>query len=157
MPKAGFPQWIEQLSSDMAESLAHEVGLLRTIVRNMERTLIPVDPRALAFWRAQGIEVPSGDQTWKTTIRPAGHDAFNQLSECLVTLFPAVERGAKFANFQNELFTQLEAYVGCDPAAIAGADARRLTDHFNEWLKGPRFAAQGVCPMRAHALGRAAI
>ena len=106
----------------MAEPLAHEVGLLRTIARNLERTHIPVDPRVLALWRAQGNEVPSGDQTWKTTICPAGHDAFNQLSECLVALFPAMERGVNFAIFQNELFTQLEAYVGCDPAAIAGAD-----------------------------------
>ena len=86
----------EQLSLDMAKSLAHEVGLLRTIVRNLERTHIPVDPRALALWRAQGIEVPSGDQTWKTTIRSAGHDAFNQLSECLVALFPGDGTGSKF-------------------------------------------------------------
>jgi hypothetical protein len=120
----------------MAESLAREVGLLRTILRNLERTPIPVDPRAVAFWRAQGIEVPPEDQTWKTTIRPAGHDAFNQLAECLIAHFPAMERGTNFANFQNELFKQLEAYVDYAPAAIVDADAQRLVDHFNEWFKG---------------------
>jgi len=73
----------------MHARLAHEVGLLRTIVRNLERMPIPIDPRALALWRAQGIELTPGVQTWKTTIRLAGHDAFNELSECLVALVPS--------------------------------------------------------------------
>jgi len=120
----------------MAEALTQEVGLLRTIVRNLERSPILVDPGILAFWRAQGLEVPPGDLSSKTTIRPAGHDAFNQLSECLVARSQAMERGANFANLQNELFTRLEAYVSCDPAAIGDADARRLVDHFDEWFKG---------------------
>ena len=133
-PQQGFEGPEE--NSNMAELLPEEVGLLRTIVRNLERTAIPVDPRAVSFWRAQGIEVPPGDPTWKTTIRPTGHDAFNQLSECLVGHFPAMERGTNFANFQSELFKQLEAYAGWDPPAIVDADAQRLLDHFDEWFKG---------------------
>jgi hypothetical protein len=115
--------------------LQHEIGLLRTIVRNLERTPIPVDPRAVAFWRAQGIEVPPGDAGSKTTIRPAGHNAFNQLSECLMAHSEAMERGTNFPNFQTELFSQLEAFVGRDPEAIARTDAQRLVDHFTEWFK----------------------
>ena len=120
----------------MAEPLANEVGLLRTMVRNLERTPMPVDPRAVAFWRAQGIEVPVGDAGWKTTIRPAGHNAFNGLSDCLIAHSAAMERGTNFANFQTELFGQLEAYVGRDPETIGRADVQRLVDHFNEWLTG---------------------
>jgi hypothetical protein len=119
----------------MAKALAHEVGLLRIIVRNLERTLIPVDPRAIALLRAQGIEAPPRDASWKTTIRPAGHDAFNQLSECLVAHFPTMERGTNFANLQSELFNKLEAYVGRAPACIESADAQALLDHLNEWFK----------------------
>src|SRR5258706_2243807 len=137
-PSVHVPEGFEGREDNpvMAESLAREVGLLGTFLRNLERTPIPVDPRAVAFWRAQGIEVPSEDQTWKTTIRPAGHDAFYQLSECLIVHLPAMERGTNFANFQNELFKQLEAYVGCAPAAIVDEDAQRLVDHFNKWFKG---------------------
>lgn len=119
----------------MAKGLPQEVGLLRIIVRNLERTVIPVDPKAVAFWRAQGIEAPPGDASWKTTIRPAGHDAFNQLSECLVAHFPTMERGTNFANLQSDLFAKLEAYVGRDPASIECADAQALLDHLNEWFK----------------------
>jgi hypothetical protein len=119
----------------VAEALANEIGLLRTIVRNLERAPIPVDPRAVAFWRAQGVEVPPGDASWKTTIRPAGHNSFNQLSECLITHSPAMERGTNFEKFQAELFSQLEAFVGRDAETIAAADAQRLIDHFNEWFK----------------------
>jgi hypothetical protein len=85
----------------MVESLPQEVGLLRTIVRYLERTPIPVDPRALAFWLAQGIEVPPGEPTWKTTIHPAGHDAFNKLSEGLMARVKAMEREANFANLSG--------------------------------------------------------
>jgi hypothetical protein len=120
----------------MAEALTQEVGLLRAIVRNLERTVIPDDPRALAFWRDQGLEMPPGEPSSKTTIRPAGHDAFNQLSECLMERSGVMERGARFANVQNELFTQLEGYVGSDPATVVESDARRLVDHFDEWFKG---------------------
>jgi hypothetical protein len=119
----------------MAKALAQEVGLLRIIVRNLERTLIPVDPRAVAFWRTQGIEAPPGDASWKTTIRPAGHDAFNQLSECLVAHFPTMDRGTNFANLQSELFKKLEAYVGRDPASLEGVDAQALLDLLNQWFK----------------------
>jgi hypothetical protein len=121
---------------DMAEPLTHEVGLLRTIARNLERTVIPIDPKVIAFWHAQGLEVPPGGPSSKTTIRPGGHDAFNQLSECLMRRSHVMERGANFANLQNELFTQVESYVGFDPVTIAEVDAQRLVDHFDEWFKG---------------------
>jgi hypothetical protein len=119
----------------VAEQFANEIGLLRTIVRNLERTPVPVDPTVAAYCRAQGIELPSADAGWKTTIRPAGHNAFNELSECLVAHSAAVERGTNFANFQTELFSQLEAYVGRDPGSVACTDARQLVDHFTAWFK----------------------
>ncbi len=56
----------------MTEPLANEIGLLRTIVRNLERTAIPVDQRAVAFWREQGVEVPSGDAGSKTNHPASG-------------------------------------------------------------------------------------
>jgi hypothetical protein len=118
----------------MTETLANEVGLLRTIVRHLERERIPVHPEYIAFWRAQGVEVPPGDAGSKTRIQPGGHNAFNQLSECLVERCAAMERGTNFGNFQTELFSQLDAYVGREPDTIALADAQRLVDHFNRWF-----------------------
>jgi hypothetical protein len=43
-----------------------------------------------------------------------------------MALSEAMERGTNFANFQTELFSQLEAFVGRGPEAIARADAQRL-------------------------------
>jgi hypothetical protein len=94
-----------------------------------------VDPRAIAFWRAQGVEVPPGNAGSKTTIRPAGHNAINQLSECLITHSAAMERGVNFEKLQTELFAQLEAFVGRDAKTIARADMEQLVDHFCEWFR----------------------
>ena len=119
----------------MAEAFASEIGLLRTIVRNLERTPVPVDPTVVAYCRAQGIEMPSGDAGWKTNVLPAGHNAFHELSECLIAHSPAMDRGTNFANFQTELFGQLEAYAGRDPDGVGRADAQQLVDHFVDWFK----------------------
>jgi hypothetical protein len=66
-------------TSVIAEPLAQEVGLLRTIVRNLKRTPIPIDPRA----------VGRSDLEKRPSVRP-DHDAFNQFSECLVAHSPAI-------------------------------------------------------------------
>jgi hypothetical protein len=118
----------------VTEPLANEIGLLRALVRNLERTPLPVDPRAVAFWRAQGVEPPA-DAGSKTTIRPAGHNAFNQLSERLIAHSPVMERGTNFEKFQTELFGQLEAFIGREPETIGQSDAQRLVDHFSAWFK----------------------
>jgi hypothetical protein len=107
---------------------------MRTIVRNTERSPIPVDPRAVEFWRTQGLEVPQ-EPSWITTIRPAGHDAFNELSERLMARSEAMERGADFSSVRAEVFKQLEAYVGRDPAAVVEADALRIVGHFVKWFE----------------------
>jgi hypothetical protein len=125
---------VRETKPHVTESLANEIGLLRALVRNLERTPIPVDPKAVAFWRAQGVEPPA-DAGSKTTIRPAGHNAFNQLSERIIARSPAMERGTNFEKFQTELFGQLEAFVGGEAEAIGHAEARGLVDHFAAWFK----------------------
>ncbi|NKJ09019.1 hypothetical protein [Rhizobium sp. SG741] len=124
----------------MAETLAQEIGLLRTLAQNLERLTIPLDPDVEALLRAQGQEPSPGGLPSKMTIRPGGHDAFNRLCECLMRR-PMIERGASFDNLLNELFAQIETYAGRDPASIIDADAQQLVDHFDTWftaLAAPR-------------------
>ena len=117
----------------MAGSLSEEIGFLRTIAKNLERSLTPLHPDYLAIMRAQGQEPPTTSPISKTTILPGGQDAFNRLCECIMRR-PLIARGASFANLQNELFTQVETYAGRDPATIVEADARGLVDHFDTWF-----------------------
>ena len=138
----------------MAEPLANEVGLLRTMVRNLERTPMPVDPRAVAFWRAQGG--CRGDD-WKTTIRPAGHNAFNGLSDCLIAHSAAMERGTNFANFQTRAFQPVKGLCRSGPRDYWAPGRAASPRSFQRMVQRPCFAAQGLCPMRAHSLGGAAV
>ncbi len=117
----------------MAESLSEEIGFLRTIAKNLERSSTPLHPDYLAILRAQGQEPPTTNPLSKTEILPGGHEAFNRLSECILRR-PLIARGASFANLQNELFARIETYAGSDPSAIVEADARRLVDHFDAWF-----------------------
>ena len=41
----------------MDEKLPQEVGLLRKITANLQRTLIPVDPSVEAYFREHGLPV----------------------------------------------------------------------------------------------------
>ncbi|MBB3427964.1 hypothetical protein FHT85_004973 [Rhizobium sp. BK312] len=117
----------------MNEPLSEEIGFLRTIVKNLERSLIPLHPEYLSAMRAQGREPPTTSPMSKTAILPGGRDAFNRLCECFMRR-PLIARGASFANLQNELFAQIETYAGRDPTTIVEADARRLIDHFDAWF-----------------------
>jgi hypothetical protein len=118
----------------MAQAWSHEIELLRVIVRNLERTPIPVDPSVVAFWHARGFEMPPGD-TKKTNILPGGRAAFNQLAERLITHNAAMERGVNFDRFQTELFGQLEAFVSRGSETISCADVQRVADHLAGWFK----------------------
>jgi hypothetical protein len=83
----------------MDEKFPQEVGLLRKITANLQRTLIPVDPSVEAYFREHGLPVPNAAPSWKTNILPPGRESFNELSECIVARFPAMERGTKFDSF----------------------------------------------------------
>jgi hypothetical protein len=116
------------------EKFPQEVGLLRRIAANLQRALIPVDPSVEAYFRTHGLEVPKTPPSWKTDILPPGRESFNELSECIVARFPAMERGMKFASFQSELFKVLEDFVGRPLDSISHDDARRVIDQLTAWF-----------------------
>src|SRR5260221_13451139 len=78
------------------------------------------------FGASRGLRCRPETPVRKRTIRPAGHNAFNQLAECLIAHSAAMERGVNFEKFQAELFTQLESYVGREPETLARANTQRL-------------------------------
>jgi hypothetical protein len=115
--------------------LSQELSLLRILAANLERTVIPVDPRVAEMWRANGMEPPPGPPPTRTTIKPPGREALSKLAECIVGRIPSMARGAMFKGVQAELFGQLETYVGRDPQSIKAADAQKLLEHFGSWFQ----------------------
>jgi hypothetical protein len=120
----------------MDRQLSQEVSLLRILAANLERTVIPIDPRVADLWREQGIELPAQAPETRTTIRPPGREALFKFAECIVTRFPTMARGAVFQSVQAELFGQLEPYVGRDPQSVKAEDAQKLLEHFDGWFQG---------------------
>lgn len=119
----------------MNENLSNELGYLRVLAQNLERTPIPTDPHAVAIWKAQDVEIASGDAGSKLTILPAGREPLSQLANCIVDRFPAMERGTVFDNVQVELFNSIDAYVGRGAASITRADVEALLKHFETWFQ----------------------
>ncbi|WP_128931680.1 hypothetical protein [Bradyrhizobium zhanjiangense] len=65
-----------------------------------------------------------------------GHQAFADLTDCLLDRLPAMERGSTYADVQTELFSFIERYVEREPSRIAGIDAEELVAHFARWFAG---------------------
>ena len=126
----------------MSAQFAKEVGLLRTLARNLVTKPSPLGRITQDFLRSEGLARvrPQADRL-VGILRP-GHAAFSELSECVVGRFPTMERGTNFADFQTELFDFLATtYVGREPASIGAAEVSALHGHFAAWfarLASPR-------------------
>lgn len=119
----------------MGDTLAREIGLLRTLARNLEQTIQPLPPDYLAYVRANNLPIPSEEGIAKTTILPGGRQAFGELAECLVARSPRMERGTIHPNVLDELFKYLQTFIGRDATSIGTADAQSLVKHFDDWLE----------------------
>jgi hypothetical protein len=135
--------------------IAKAVGLLRTLARNLISRPLPSGTITQDFLRAEGLARVRRYPDRLVGIRLPGHEAFTELSEFIISQFPAMERGTIFANFETELLHFLAAaYVGAKPASISAADASTLRDYFAAWftkLASPRkiFAPCVISPWSA--------
>jgi len=103
-------------------SHSREVGLLRTLARNVVSRTAPAPPI--------GGQLPRAD-----TILPPGHQALAELSKAILDRFPAMERGTTFINFRSELFGYLaENYAGRSTESIGSDQVSTLYDHFSRWF-----------------------
>lgn len=119
----------------MTTQFANELGLLRTLARNLISKPSPAGPVTQDFLRAEDLaRVRHRGDGLVAILRP-GHEAFTDLSESVISQFPAMERGTIFSHFETELFDFLAiTYVGRDPASISAAEASALHDHFAAWF-----------------------
>jgi hypothetical protein len=122
--------------------LTREVGLLRTLARNLTSKPSPSDPITQDFLRTEGLARVRRQAHGLVAILQPGHKAFTDLAESIVDQYPAMERGTIFDDFQTELFDVLaNTYIGRHAASITAADVSALHDHFASWfakLASPR-------------------
>ena len=115
-------------------SLAHEIGLLRTLTTHLERRSLPFRSVTQDFLRKEGLghvrEVAGGI----IAIRMPGHHAFTELTDCVLDRFPIIERGAMYADIQTELFRLIGDYIGQDKSTLGMEDASALLVSFKKWF-----------------------
>lgn len=120
----------------MSETQAREIGLLRTIASHFEQRPLPLERVTQEFLLKEGL----GHVRQKTgslmSIRMPGHQAFADLTDCLLDRLPAMERGSTYSDVQTELFSFMESYVGREPSTIGRGDAEMLIAHFRRWFEG---------------------
>jgi hypothetical protein len=126
----------------MTAQFAKEIGLLRTLARNLIRKPSPSGEITQGFLRAEGLARVRRNPEGLVALLLPGREAFTRLSEAIITQFPAMERGTIFANLETELFDfSSKAYVRSDAPYIGAADVSDLYDHFAAWfakLASPR-------------------
>jgi hypothetical protein len=118
----------------MPESLAQEIGLLRTLATHLERRSLPFERLTQELLRREGLGHVREKAGGIISIRMPGHHAFTELTDCLLDRLPAMERGAIYADIQTELFNFIEDYVGREPSAVGSKDAEVLVAHFKKWF-----------------------
>ncbi len=118
----------------MPESLAREIGLLRTLATHLERRPLPFERLTRESLRREGLGRVREKTDGIISIRIPGHYAFTELTDCLLDRLPAMERGATYADIQIELFNFIEDYVGHEPSIVGSKDAKALVAHFEKWF-----------------------
>jgi hypothetical protein len=118
----------------MPESLAREIGLLRTLATHLERRPRPFERLTQELLRREGLGHVREKAGGIISIRMPGHHAFTELTDCLLDRLPAMERGAIYADIQTELFNFIEDYVGREPSTVGSKDAEVLVAHFEKWF-----------------------
>jgi hypothetical protein len=118
----------------MPESLAREIGLLRTLVIHLERRPLAFEGVTQALLRREGLGHVREEAGGVITIRIPGHHAFTELTDCLLDRLPSMERGAIYSDIQTELFNFIEQYVGREPPSVGSKEAEALVAHFEKWF-----------------------
>jgi hypothetical protein len=118
----------------MPESLAREIGLLRTLAAHLEWRQLPFERLTEKLLREEGLGHVREKAGGIIAIRVPGHHAFTELTNCLLDRLPAMERGTIYADVQTELFNFIEDYVGREPSSVGKKDAEVLVAHFEKWF-----------------------
>ena len=85
----------------MPESLAREIGLLRTLATHLERRPLPFERLTQELLRREGLGHVREKTGGIISIRMPGHHAFTELTDCLLDRLPAMERGATLCGYPD--------------------------------------------------------
>ena len=118
----------------MSETLAREIGLLRTLATHLERRPLPFEGLTEELLCREGLGHVHEKAGGIISIRVPGHHAFAELTDCLLERLPAMERGTIYADTQSELFNFIEYYVGREPLTVGREDVVSLIVHFEKWF-----------------------
>jgi hypothetical protein len=125
---------------------AREIGLLRTLMVNLERRALPPGGLTQEFLRREGLGHAREKACQIICIRMPGHRAFTELTDCLLDHLPAMERGAVYEGVETELFNFIEAYLGQDPLTVGSKDSELLVTHFQKWFVSKASARRVFVP-----------
>jgi hypothetical protein len=118
----------------VAQNYSKELGLLRTIVRGLEARAMSPHQITHEYLRAERMALaqPLGDRVIVLN-RPAA-DAFDDLSEALVTRSSGMERGVTFKSVRSELLNVLANYVGSDADSMNADTVETLHTDLEQWF-----------------------
>jgi hypothetical protein len=109
----------------MTEQFAREIGLLRTLARNLSSGPSPAEASAQ---RNSGNRAGAFAQ-----IMPEGHEAFSQLENAILRRFPAIQRGTTFASFRQQLMNWVFEHLFVATDALGTSEVSALLEHFENW------------------------
>jgi len=125
---------IERKTLNPSKTFSREIGLLRTLAIHLERRPLPYERLTQAALRREGLGHVRETATGVIAIRMPGHHALTDLTDCVLDQIPGLERGAKYADVEAELFNFIESFVDREPSSIGNIDAEVLFARLANWF-----------------------
>jgi hypothetical protein len=101
---------------------------------HLERRPPPFERLTQAELRREGLGHVRETATDIIAIRMPGHQALDELADCVLDQIPGLERGAIYSDIETELFSFIQSYVEREPSSIGAIDAETLFARLRNWF-----------------------
>lgn len=119
----------------MRSDYGRELGLLRSVIRNVQDRPIHFLEVTSDYLRLEGMEWALPSAGGIVVFTRDAYEAFDRMTEALVKKCSGLDRGIAFRRIKREIFKMIEGHLRSDPAALLSNDITALVAQLESWFQ----------------------